>query len=227
MSVRVCAREWHQWWVVQGTHGCIGLQRQGKRRTDQDAGASWNVQLTVPSFSPYCSIRRGAFVNHSLARPAASEARQRRRDLAMRGRGEGGRPRFLCADADIAGRFQGRPRAPPASLSLPPPSRRRHATAMTAAAHSMHHQLLIECSNLLEPPLLSICAALEARHERARQQESARQGIVAHLAEQRTIEAQARHREKLEAAAAVRERQEKEYEAAQIRAWREVRMGVR
>ena len=61
------------------------------------------------------------------------------------------------------------------------------------------------------------------RHERARQQESARQGIVAQLAEQRTIEAQARHREKLEAAAAAREQQQKEYEQAQIAAWHEVR----
>lgn len=69
---------------------------------------------------------------------------------------------------------------------------------------------------------VTLSAALEVRYERARQQESARQGIVAHLAEQLTIEAQARHREKLEAAAAARERQEKEYEQAQITAWREV-----
>ncbi|KAI7842034.1 hypothetical protein COHA_004235 [Chlorella ohadii] len=91
-----------------------------------------------------------------------------------------------------------------------------------------NHDLLLSTEDLngvlLPLPQLQclyLDGPLEARYERARQQESARQGIVAHLAEQRTIEAQARHREKVEAAAAARERQEKEYEQAQIAAWHE------
>jgi hypothetical protein len=61
---------------------------------------------------------------------------------------------------------------------------------------------------------------MEARHERARQQESARQEIKGYVAEQRTMEAQARHRDKLAAAAVAREAQEREFEEGQIAAWR-------
>ena len=61
---------------------------------------------------------------------------------------------------------------------------------------------------------------MEARHERARQQESARQEIKGYVAEHRTMEAQARHHDKVAAAAAAREAQEREFEEGQIAAWR-------
>lgn len=60
---------------------------------------------------------------------------------------------------------------------------------------------------------------MEARYERQRAQEARNREIVGYVAEQRTMVAQAKHHDKLAAAAEAREVQERTYEAAQIAAW--------
>ena len=71
------------------------------------------------------------------------------------------------------------------------------------------------------PPL----AAMEQRHERARQQEARSTEIRSYVSQQRTMEAAARHQDKLVAVVAAREQREREAEQAEIAAWHQVGAG--